>query len=300
MENHLDFIVIKAEPKFRADSFVPDEADCSAAPVETGIVPVTLSLYACDKRDTAARRAWDNFGVVTEMVPLGLLSGCLLLPQAYEDADVLIDDCLYLDQPLGEMVDQLTAHGYDCENTFIITDVLLTPAAHNQDVLDAIVTRLPETLFLTHHVYLQVLAYQPEDHGDPLTQPVESNEKWLNDQLEAAFWLDDACCEVSRCGSIICRRVAMPKTDAAKLPIITFKPFISERGFELLANAVVEQAVHDYKRLLHRIYVKGEHNPKAWYDLVELEQFFCSKRFSQFTALDGRALIERIRGEMNL
>lgn len=57
MENHLDFIVIKAEPKFRADSFVLDEADCSAAPVETGIVPVTLSLYACDKRDTAARRA---------------------------------------------------------------------------------------------------------------------------------------------------------------------------------------------------------------------------------------------------
>ena len=46
MENHLDFIVIKAEPKFRADSFVLDEADCSAAPVETGIVPVTLSLYA--------------------------------------------------------------------------------------------------------------------------------------------------------------------------------------------------------------------------------------------------------------
>lgn len=208
MENHLDFIVIKAEPKFHADSFVLDEADCSAAPVETGIVPVTLSLYACDKRDTAARRAWDNFGVVTEMVPLGLLSGCLLLSQAYEDADVLIDDCLYLDQPLGEMVDQLTAHGYDCENTFIITDVLLTPAAHNQDVLDAVVTRLPETVFLTHHVYPQVLAYQPEDHGDPLTQPVESNEKWLNDQLEAAFWSDDACCEVSRCGSIICRRVA--------------------------------------------------------------------------------------------
>lgn len=142
------------------------------------------------------------------MVPLGLLSGCLLLPQAYEDADALIDDCLYLDQPLGEMVDQLTAHGYDCENTFIITDVLLTPAAHNQDVLDAVVTRLPETLFLTHHVYPQVLAYQPEDHGDPLTQPVESNGKWLNDQLEAAFWSDDACCEVSRCGSIICRRVA--------------------------------------------------------------------------------------------
>ena len=59
--------------------------------------------------------------------------------------------------------------------------------------------------------------------------------------------------------------LAMPKTDAAKLPIITFKPFISERDFELLANAVVEQAVHDYKRLLHRVYVKGEHNPKAWY-----------------------------------
>ena len=75
----------------------------------------------------------------------------------------------------------------------------------------------------------------------------------------------------------------MPKTDAAKLPIITFKPFISEKGFEL-----------------HLVYVKGEHNPKVWYDLLELERFFCSKRFSQFTALDGRALIDRIRGEMNL
>ena len=92
----------------------------------------------------------------------------------------------------------------------------------------------------------------------------------------------------------------MPKTDAAKLPIITFKPFISEKSFELLANAVVEQAVHDYKRLLHCVYVKGEHNPKAWYDLMELEQFFYSKRFSKLTSLDGSALIERIRGEMNL
>ena len=63
---------------------------------------------------------------------------------------------------------------------------------------------------------------------------------------------------------------------------------------------VYKRQVHDYKRLLHRVYVKGEHNPKAWYDLVELERFFCSRRFSQFTSLDGRALIERIRGEMNL
>lgn len=47
MENHLDFIVIKAEPRFRADSFVLDEANYSAAPDETGILPVTLSLYAC-------------------------------------------------------------------------------------------------------------------------------------------------------------------------------------------------------------------------------------------------------------
>ena len=49
------------------------------------------------------------------------------------------------------------------------------PVVHNQDILDAVVTRLPETIFLTHHVYPQVLVYQPEDHGDPLTQPVESN-----------------------------------------------------------------------------------------------------------------------------
>lgn len=49
------------------------------------------------------------------MVPLGLLSGCLLLSQAYEDADVLIDDCLYLDQPLGEMVDQLMVSAFQDE-----------------------------------------------------------------------------------------------------------------------------------------------------------------------------------------
>ncbi|MFR1260665.1 MAG: hypothetical protein ACLSCX_08410 [Oscillospiraceae bacterium] len=78
----------------------------------------------------------------------------------------------------------------------------------------------------------------------------------------------------------------MPKTDAAKLPIITFKPFISERGFELLANAVVEQAVHDYKRLLHRIYVKVNTIPKpgmtSWLSVFLL--YAC-----RFTALDGRA-----------
>ena len=71
----------------------------------------------------------------------------------------------------------------------------------------------------------------------------------------------------------------MPKTDAAKLPIITFKPFISEKGFELLANAVVEQAVHDYKRLLHRVYVKGEHNPKVWYTSWSLSSFSAPSAF---------------------
>ena len=39
MENHLDFIVIKAEPKFRADSFVLDEADCSAARLKPALFP---------------------------------------------------------------------------------------------------------------------------------------------------------------------------------------------------------------------------------------------------------------------
>ena len=42
---------------------------------------------------------------------------------------------------------------------------------------------------------------------DPTYARIEDG-KWLNDQLEAAFWSDDACCEVSRFGSIICRRVA--------------------------------------------------------------------------------------------
>ena len=97
----------------------------------------------------------------------------------------------------------------------------------------------------------------------------------------------------------------MPKTDAAKLPIITFKPFISERGFELLANAVVEQLSRPEQRSVggvvrqHRCLVHDEHGVFLLV-IVERKVRLCSKRFSQFTALDGRALIERIRGEMNL
>lgn len=45
---------------------------------------------------------------------------------------------------------------------------------------------------------------------------------------------------------------------------------------------------------------KANTTPKPGMTSWSLSGFFGSKRFSQFTALDGRALIERIRGEMNL
>ena len=64
-----------------------------------------------------------------------------------------------------------------------------------------------------------------------------------------------------------------------------------------LANAIIVQAVNDYRRAL----VKRALNPEsrsAEYEVKSIEQFFYSEYYMMLTALDPRYLISRIREEV--
>lgn len=57
-----------------------------------------------------------------------------------------------------------------------------------------------------------------------------------------------------------------------------------------LMNAVVEQAVYDYRKS----YIKRDKKTRA-----ECEAFFLSGRFNLFTGLDGKVLLDRLKKETN-
>lgn len=62
-------------------------------------------------------------------------------------------------------------------------------------------------------------------------------------------------------------------------------------GYEMLANAVVEQAADDYRHALIE--------QKKWSDkLEELEQFFTGENISLYTKLDGVTLMEDIKQDV--
>ena len=64
-----------------------------------------------------------------------------------------------------------------------------------------------------------------------------------------------------------------------------------------LANAIIVQAVNDYRKAL----VKRELNPEsrsAEYEVKSIEQFFYSEYYMMLTDLDPRYLISRIREEV--
>lgn len=68
-----------------------------------------------------------------------------------------------------------------------------------------------------------------------------------------------------------------------------------DEGFEALANAIVIQAVADYRRL--RDGKKLTHHASTKYTLLELEKFFKSKWFDLLTRVDGELLLERLQAE---
>ena len=71
-----------------------------------------------------------------------------------------------------------------------------------------------------------------------------------------------------------------------------------EGNYEKLANAIILQAVKDFRPAYRRL--RRHPNDKLAADTVrEITQFFCSQYFEQLTDLDGPALLNRIMREID-
>lgn len=68
-------------------------------------------------------------------------------------------------------------------------------------------------------------------------------------------------------------------------------------GYEQLANAIILQAVKDYRYALKRIKMNPA-NKAAMSDAMECERFFRSSWYSALTSVDGEYLINRLREEV--
>ena len=64
--------------------------------------------------------------------------------------------------------------------------------------------------------------------------------------------------------------------------------------YQALANAIIEQAVKDYRKALKIDYL---HPQKQQYrqEVEDLERFFTSQWFELLTNLDGRSIMTRVR-----
>lgn len=72
---------------------------------------------------------------------------------------------------------------------------------------------------------------------------------------------------------------------------------ITEDPYELLGNAIILQAVKDYRAALRRI----KHNPKNHIAIDEallIEKFFRGQLYAVITNIDGEFLIDKLRKEV--
>jgi len=72
---------------------------------------------------------------------------------------------------------------------------------------------------------------------------------------------------------------------------------LAEDLYERLANAVVLQAVSDYRVALKKIKAHPK-NREAISEALEIERFFRSGWYSQLTNVDGEYLIKRLQDEV--
>ena len=72
---------------------------------------------------------------------------------------------------------------------------------------------------------------------------------------------------------------------------------LAEDPYERLANAIILQAVTDYKTALKKIR-KNPGNRDAIDEALRIERFFRSGWYSQLTSVDGEYLIRRLRDEV--
>lgn len=71
-----------------------------------------------------------------------------------------------------------------------------------------------------------------------------------------------------------------------------------EENYKNLANAIILQAVKDFKPAYRRL--KKHPNDRLAQDTVrEITRFFCSQYFESLSELDGPALLNRIMREMD-
>lgn len=68
--------------------------------------------------------------------------------------------------------------------------------------------------------------------------------------------------------------------------------------YEALGNAVVLQAVKDYREAVHKL-SRGKKNTNAESTKQECERFFQSPYFNVFTQLDGKALRSQLEKEVS-
>ena len=72
---------------------------------------------------------------------------------------------------------------------------------------------------------------------------------------------------------------------------------LAEDPYERLANAIVLQAVSDYRVALKKIKAHPK-NREAISEALEIEKFFRSGWYSQLTDVDGEYLIRRLQDEI--
>lgn len=65
-------------------------------------------------------------------------------------------------------------------------------------------------------------------------------------------------------------------------------------AYQNLANAVVKQAVDDYRKALRGVGYNGRKPERI---MKEVEEFFLSPRFELFTKIKGEYLIDRLKKE---
>lgn len=70
-------------------------------------------------------------------------------------------------------------------------------------------------------------------------------------------------------------------------------------NYEKLANAIVLQAVKDYRLALKRL-AKHPRNREALYTKKEVEQFFRSSFYETLTTVDGKMLIRKLNEEVRV
>lgn len=73
---------------------------------------------------------------------------------------------------------------------------------------------------------------------------------------------------------------------------------LAEDPYERLANAIVLQAVSDYRTVLQKIR-KNPKNKEAVDEALRIERFFLSQWYQTLTSVDGEYLINRLRKEVS-